>query len=306
MPLQTHLMGAGVFSAPERDGRRAYATAEDLRAGFDEWMAKEGWDLVDKMREQPPVASWHSLLNVPDRSNRIVSLMPVGNQVVAELVCTWTEDGVLQETAWVVILIYDVDGTVLQDRSYIDWANWPSANLRKAKKRLRGPKDLPEAAIPKGPPNTTGAIESFYEYSRGLQTGVSFTDLERQNLSIVEGAWVDARNGGLDSGVFHPDRFRMQLPLQKCSYNLSIARDIEAVVNKAAPDRKIRTGMTYAKGNQVAAECVVSWTEDGIDKESPFISFLLLDDDSLIIRERSYMTMVNWPGADRMIELLGL
>ena len=64
--------------------------------------------------------------------------------------------------------------------------------------------------------------------------------------------------------------------------------------------------MTFAKGNQVAAECIASWTEDGVEKESPFISFLLLDADGLIIRERSYLNMAHWPGAAKTTERLGL
>lgn len=56
----------------------------------------------------------------------------------------------------------------------------------------------------------------------------------------------------------------------------------------------------------MVAEGIISWNEDGIDKESPFISFLLLDEDGLVIRDRRYPTMDNWPGADRVIARLGL
>jgi hypothetical protein len=223
-----------------------------------------------------------------------------------ELICTWTENGILQETAWVAVLIYDVDGTVLQDRSYIDTGNWPSANLRRAKVKTQPAKDRSRSPAPRKLPDTKGVIESFHGYNKGLQKDVELTDLEKRNLSIVESAWLDARNRGTGAKVSHPDRFRMQLPLLKCSYNLSTSNDIEAIVKKAAPDRTIRLGMAFAKGNQVAAECIASWTEDGIEKESPFISFLLLDDDGRIIRERSYMNMAHWPAADKMKERLGL
>lgn len=59
-------------------------------------------------------------------------------------------------------------------------------------------------------------------------------------------------------------------------------------------------------GNEVAAEGVVSWTENGVARESPFISFILLDEDGLIIRDRRYFTMGNWPGAGEVISRLGL
>ncbi|MEE8397617.1 MAG: hypothetical protein V3S89_01345 [Desulfobacterales bacterium] len=307
MPLQIHQVGAGMFSAPEADTSRVYASADGLRANFDAWMESTGWKLVEDMRKQPAMASWQSLLGVPDRTNRIVSLMPVGNQVVMELICTWTEEGVLQESAWVVVLIYDVDGTVLQDRSYIDMGNWPSANLRRAQARAKAPKkDRPKTTAPKDRPETTGVMDGFYEYNRGLQIEVNPTDLEKRNLGIIEGAWADAQNDGLDSKVFHPDRFRMQLPLQKCSYNLDVSRDVEDIVKVAAPDRKIRVGMTFAKGNQVVAEGVVLWNKDGVATETPFISFLVLDKDGLIIRERRYPAMDNWPGAERVMARLGL
>lgn len=296
MPLQVHQMGAGSFSPSEKDGSRVYATAEGLQANFDAWMASEGWEMVDDLRKQPPMASWRSLLGAPDRTVRIASLMPVGNQVLMELISTWTEDGILKETAWVVVMIYDVDGTVLQDRSYIELANWPSSRGR-PQQRSRAPQDQPQ---------TTGVMEGFYEYQRAQQIEVPVTDLEKRNLSIIEGAWVDTQNNGLDTNVFHPDRFRMQLPFQKCCYNLDISKEVEVIVKEAAPDREMRLGLTYAKGNQVVAEGIISWNEDGIDKESPFISFLLLDEDGLVIRDRRYPTMDNWPGADRVIARLGL
>jgi len=149
-------------------------------------------------------------------------------------------------------------------------------------------------------------MDRFYEYHRSRQISAAVTDLERRNLSIIEGAWVDAQNTGLNTKVIHPERFRMQWPVQKCSCNLNIVKEVEAIVKEAAPDRKMRLGLTYAKGNQVAAEGVVSWTENGVARETPFISFLLLDQDGLIIRDRRYLTLSNWPGADQMAARLGL
>jgi len=260
-------------------------------------MAGTGWKIVDDMRKQPPRASWQSLLGVPDRTVRIASLTPVGSQVLLELITTWTEEGILKETAWAVVLIYDVDGTVLQDRSYIDLANWPSARIRR-QQGIRAPQNQPETT-------GVGVMDQFYEYHRSRQMPVEFSELEKRNLSIIEGVWVDAYNTDLNTKVLHPDRFRMQLPIQKCSY-MPIAKELEAIIKEVAPDRKMRLALTYAKGNQVVAEGIVSWTEHSVAKESPFISFLLLDKDGLVIRDQRYLTMDNWPGAEKVIARLGL
>ncbi len=98
----------------------------------------------------------------------------------------------------------------------------------------------------------------------------------------------------------------MQLPPQRCSYNLDISKKIESSIKEEAPDRKMRLAMTYAKGNQVVVESIISWTENGAFRETPFISFLLLDKDGLIIRDRRHFTLQNWPGAEKMKEQLGL
>ncbi len=296
MPLQIHQIGGGMFAPPAEDSSRVYTTAEGLQSNFDAWMATEGWTMADDMRKQPPRGSWQGLLNAPDRTVRIASLMAVGNQIVLELISTWTEAGVLKETAWVAVLIYDVDGTVLQDRSYIELANWPSSR-RSGRESSREPQARPQ---------TPGVMDGFYEYQRARQTEAAVTDLEKRNLSIIEGAWVEAQNTGLDTKVLHPERFRMQWPLQKCSCNLDVSKEIEAAVKEAAPDSKMRLALTYAKGNQVVAEGIISWNEDGTDKEAPFISFLMLDRDGLVIRDRRYLTLDNWPGATNMKARLGL
>jgi len=135
---------------------------------------------------------------------------------------------------------------------------------------------------------------------------VELSDLEKRNLSIIKGTWVDAYNTDLNTKELHPERFRMQLPIQKWSYNMPIAKEVETIVKEAAPDRKMRLALTYAKGNQVVAEGIVSWTENGVAKEAPFISFLLLDKDGLVIRDRRYLTGDNWPGAAETAKRLGI
>jgi hypothetical protein len=298
MVFQVHEFGAGTFAPPAQESRMFVPTAEVVRANFDAWMASEGWKMADDMRKQPPRGSWQTLLDIPDRSVRIVSILPAGNQVVLELISTWTEDSKLKEAAWVAVLLYDVDGTVLQDRSYIDMVSWPSAR-RYAQQRLKVGQNQPQTV-------GLGVMDQFYEYHKSRQMSAAVTDLEKRNLEIVEGPWVDACNSGLDTEVFHAARFRMQLPVQKCSYNLGVAKEIEAIVRQAAPDRKMRLALTYAKGNRVTAEGVLSWTDNGVARESPFISFLLLDKDGKVIRDRRYITLDNWPGADKVVARLGL
>ncbi|HJN49770.1 MAG: hypothetical protein QGI68_17180 [Pseudomonadales bacterium] len=296
MPLQVHQLGDGMFAPPAEDNSRVKADAVGVQVNFDAWMESTGWAFVAKSRNSPPKASWQTVVSLPDRTMRIASLIPVGNQVLVELIVTWSEDGVLKETAFVAVLIYDVDGTVLLDRSYIEMSNWPSG-----RRYTQGLANAPQYR-----PETTGAINRFYEYQKDRRTKVEVSDLEKRNLSIVEKAWIDARNSELDRQVFHPDRFRTQWPLQKCSYNLGVSKEVEEISRQAAPDRQLRLALTYAKGNQVVAEGLACWNEDGIDKEAPFISFLMLDKDGLIIRDRCYLTMENWPGADKVVERLGL
>ncbi len=298
MVFQVHQFGAGTFAPPAAESRTFLATVENVQASFDTWMANTGWKMADELHKQPARGSWASLLGVPDRSVRIASLMAVGNQVVLELISTWTEDGVLKETAWVAILIYDTDGTVLQDRSYIDLVNWPSAR-RYAQQRLGTP---PTQQNPIG----IGIMDRFYEYHKSRRIGSNPTDLEKRNLEIIEQEWVDSFNTGLDTNVFHKKRFRMHLPIQKCSYNLDLFKETEQIVKEATPYPKMRLGMTYTKGNQVAVEGLVTWSKDGVAQESPFISFLLIDEEGKVIRDRRYITLSNWPGADRMGARLGL
>lgn len=297
MVFQVHQFGPGAFAAPEKETRPYVPTAEEVRANFDAFMSTQGWQLVDESRRQPARGSWQSLLGAPDRSVRISSLLPTGNQVVLECISTWTEDGVLKETAWAVVLLYDADGTVLQDRSYIDLVNWPSSRRRTQPR--------PGAPPPPSPAVSVGVLNKFFDYHRSRLTAGPNSDLEKRNTGIIENEWLKACNEG-HSGVFQPERFRLQLPIQKCSCNLENARQVEATIRQAAPDRKMRVALTYAKGNQVAAEGVMTWTENGISREAPFLSIILLDGQGKIIRERRYISLSNWPGADKLASTLGI
>ena len=209
---------------------------------------------------------------------------------------TWAVGGKLTGGGWVVVLMCDVEGSIIQDRSCIDMDSWPSGPRFQAA-RARSPQpDVP----------TPGIMDGFYDYQRSRAIEADRSDLETRNLAIVEGAWVDALNNGPTTEVFHADRFRLQLPQQAWSCNLATAMDLEAIAKEAAPDRTVRLGMTYAKGNQVVAEGVVAWTNDGVANEAAVVLFLLLDEDGLIIRGRIYPTMDNLPGGDKLAARLGL
>lgn len=291
MALQTYLMGIEYFVPAKEDRNRVYTTAKGVQANFNAWMEKTGWAILENSRNSAPRGSWRSFLGNPDRTVRIGSLIPIGNQILTEIIVTWSKDGVLKETTFGVVLLYDVDGTVLMDRSYIDLDNWPSARGRQASGNQ---------------PQKTGVTDQLYDYQKAQQVTVTLSDLEKRNLSIIEGIWLENYNIDLDTKVFHPERFRMQLPPQRCSYNLAVAKEIEEIIKEDAPDRKMRLAMSYAKGNQVVVEGIISWTENGVFRETPFMSFLLLDKDGLIIRDRRHITLQNWPGADKMKERLGL
>ena len=291
MALQTYLMGIEYFIPAKEDSNRVFLTTEGVQANFDEWMEKTGWMIMENSRKSTPRASWRSFLGNPDRTVRIGSLIPVGNQILTEIIVTWSKDGIVKETTFGVVLLYDVDGTVLLDRSYIDLDNWPSSRGRTGTGSQH---------------QNTGITDKLYEYQKTKQFEVRLSDLEKRNLSIIEGEWLEGYNTSFTTKIFHPQRFRMQLPPQKCSYNLTIAKEIETIVKEQAPDRKMQIAMSYAKGNQVVVEAIISWTEKGVYKETPFISFLLLDKEGLIIRDRRHITLKNWPAADKMKERLGL
>jgi hypothetical protein len=291
MALQTYMMGVEYFVPTKEDRTRSYATAEGVQTNFNEWMEKTGWKILDNSRKSTPRASWRSFLGNPDRTVRIGSLIPVGNQILTEIIVTWSKDGILRETAFGVVLIYDVDGTVLMDRSYIDLDNWPSA------------RSTPGIG---SQPQKEGVTDLLYDYQKSRQLDVKLSDIEKKNLSNIKEEWLESYNTDLNTKIFHPKRFRMQLPTQRRSYNLYRMKIIEDIIKKEVSDRKMRLAMSYAKGNQVVVEGIISWTEKGVFRETPFISFLLFDKDGLIIRDRRYITLQNWPGAYKMKEQLEL
>lgn len=292
MVWQIPQIGAGTFAPPPQEEREVRETATAVQASFDSWMSKSGWQLAEELRARPR-ASWLSLLSVPDRTVRIASLIPTGNEVLLELVTTWTEQGVLNETAWVVVLVYDADGTVLQDRSYIDLNNWPSSRQHNRQARVDRKEKIDSANV----------IDQFFDYHRSRRLRADHSNLERRNLHRIESAWLAAYNGDANMDIYHPERFRLQLPVQKCSCNFAIAEDIEHATRQLGC--KMRLGMTYAKGNQVVAEGVVSWNANGKSEAVPFISFFLLDQDGLIIRERRYLTLEYWPVASAISGAFG-
>ena len=292
MALQTYMMGIEYFIPAKEDPNRSYTTAEGVQANFENWMEKTGWGILENSRRSKPRASWRSFLRNPDRTVRIGSIIPVGNQILTELIVTWSRDETLKETTFGVVLLYDVDGTVLMDRSYIDLDNWPSSRGSSSATGIQ--------------PQKAGLADKLYEYQKTKQLEVKYSDLEKRNLSIIEDEWLEGYNTGFSTKVFHPQRFRMQLPPQKCSYNLKIASEIETIVKEETPDRRMRIAMSYVKGNQVVVEGIISWTEKGVFRETPFISFLLLDKDGLIIRDRRHITLQNWPAAEKIKERLGL
>jgi len=289
-----YITGGGQLEPSEVDNHAGYRTLEEMVDGFDAWMKHTGRSFLDKERWSPPIASWRSQLVAPDRTHRVVSTLPAGNDLLMEWITSWSEDGILRETAWVEVLNFHADGSVLLDRLYANPGNWPGAGAYKDE--ISGTDQ----------DQSKGAMDRFYDCHKPYQIAAETTEIEKRNLSIVEGAWIDAQNTGPDPKVFHPERFRMQWPNQKCSFNLDILKEVEAIAREKAPDKKIHLGMTYAKGNQVAAEGYVSWAENGVEKEAGFISFLLLDADGLIIRERRYFTWVNWPAENQVMTRLGM
>ena len=292
MALQTYLMGVKYFIPAKEDSSRVYSDAKGVIANFNKWMEKIGWEIMKKSRKSTPRASWRSFLGNPDRTVRIGSLIPVGNQILTEIIVTWSREGIIHETTFGVVLLYDVDGTVLMDRSYIDLDNWPSS-------RGRALGNIP-------PKQEVGISDRLFDYQKSKQLDFNPNDLEKKNLSIIESEWLESCNTDLNMKIYHSDRFRMQLPPQKCSYNLKITKEIEEIIKREAPDRNMHLAMSYAKGNQVVVEAILSWTDQGTLRETPFISFLLLDKDGLIVRERRHITMQNWPAAKKIKERLGI
>jgi hypothetical protein len=300
LPLQAYQRGNGqpVPISEEDSEGRIYRTIDEVKAHFNAWMSKEGADLLEKLRKEPANEEWMILLGSPDRTMRLVSVLPLGNRIIAECIITWTENGVIKETAFAVILLYDIDGTILMDRTYCDMIGWPSSPGSKYRARA-----FKSGTAHQG--QTKGALDTYLNRYNGRKVERKLDSMEKRNQQFTEGPWVNAYST-LDTRIFHPQRYRKQLPLQKISYKLNTSKQIESKIKEASPDRKIRTVNIYPAGNQVVTECIISWTESGIYKETPFISFLLFDQEGLIIRDRSYITLDHWPGSAQVAKELGI
>jgi hypothetical protein len=291
MPLQSYLW-TNVLREPRRDDKkRNYATFDEIQDGLEKWLSTEGWEKHEKWRQKPPNFEYRILLGAPDRTMRLVSIMPFGNQVLLEGIVTWTESGMLMETVFTAVLIYDMDGTISIDRSYMDGNNWPGSSAKWFHEFGFQKVNMDRGQI-------KGELNAIYDYYKSKIVPGELTDLEQRNQSIIEGTWLEAYNTASDQSIFHPERYRVQLPLQKISYNWERSKKIEKGIKEFVPDRSMQVILTYAKGNQVVAECIMSWTDEGIYRETPFIAFLLLDKDGLIIRDRRYIILDYWPGSD--------
>jgi len=298
LPLYAYIWGARPWPEESSEGV-VYRSYEEIRTALHTWMGKKGWQLEQEERTKPAVEERRILLGAPDRTMRLASVFPHGERVIAEVLVIWSENGILKETTFAVILYYDVDGTVLVDRSYNDMDNWPSspANWPKVPRKNK-------ETVRNG--QKKGWLDAYYNRYKDRRIEPDLTDLEKRNRDIVEGRWLDAYNTTLHRGVFHPQRYRVQLPLQNASFSGKIAEQIEGRIKKTVPDRKMRLVFTYARGNQVVVEGIISWSEEGAYQETPFISFLLFDKDGLIIRDRSYVNLGHFPGADEIVKILRL
>lgn len=287
-PLQTYYYD-GLLNKPMRDKKETkYLTLEEVYADFKKKLETFGEDFYKKSRSGAPGFEFRILLGAPDRTCRIMNAMPVGNQVIFEAVEDWTENGVVKQTAYSTCVVYGKDGLVLQDRSYMDMKNWPG-HCADWFDQCGYPKRDPKLGQQKG------YAEDVYAYSKTFIEVNDMTPEEKRNKEIADGAWI-ASYDSLDTGIYHPVRYRMQLPMQKISYNLDYWKKIEKEVKEKTPSRKITQLMSYAKGNQVSIECLMSWTdEDGVYREIPYITWLLFDKDGKIIRERRYFDVEYWP-----------
>lgn len=298
MPLQAYIWDAK--SWPDDIGENNVSVSyEEFKANLEAWLDQEGWQRQDEARNHPAVTERRILLGAPDRTMRLVSVTPVGNQVVVESIITWSETGIIKETAFAVILLYDKDGKILIDRSYCDMINWPSS-----------PGTWSGVPRPKNSKANQGQekgwLDAYFNRYKDKIIKEDLSELEKRNKRTVEGPWVDAYNTDLERSIFHPKRYRVQLPLQKVSFSGKIAEEIEKKIKEISPDRKITMVTSYAKGNQVVVESIISWTDEGVDYETPFIAFLLFDEEGLIIRDRSYITLDHFPGASEIEKILGL
>ena len=298
IPLSEYLRGLehprpATFAEHRSAGFRTY---EEYRKLYDAWVEKDGRRLMDKLRQGKPTketVEWRILMGAPDRTQQLVNIMPYGNQLIAEGIVTWSENGIIKDVAFAVALLFDDDCTVRQDRSWNDLIQWPTIGVEYRNRMFD------EGRPQQG--QTKGQLEAYLNRNKSIMQDRKLNSLEKRNKELTEGKWVDAFNS-LKTDIFHRDRYRRQWPCQHISFKLATAQKVDSIVKKMAPDRKMWPVHTYAYGNQVAAECIISWTEKGIYKETPFISFLLFDKDGLVIRDRSHITLDHFPGA---VEIAG-
>jgi hypothetical protein len=269
-----------------------FRTYEEYKRSYYEWVEHKGRTALDKLREEKPgkdAFEWQILMEAPDRTMQLVNVIPCGNQVIAEGVITWTESGIIKDIVYAVALLFDDDCSVLQDRSWNDLYQWPKRPHTNKRKDAFDNGTALEGQV-------AGRLEAFLKRADDATQYRKLDSVEKRNKHLAEAQWIDAFNSG-KFDIYHPDRYRRQWPVQHMSYNLATAVKIDTILGKAAPDRKMWPVYTYAYGNQVAAECIISWTDNGIYKETPIISFLLFDKDGLIVRERTHINLDHFPGA---------
>jgi len=302
LPLSEYLRGLEHPRpyTPVKHNSAGFRTYEEYEKLYNAWVEKNGRELMDKLRQAEPtrLPEWQILMGAPDRIQQLVNVIPYGNQVIAEGIVTWTENGLIKDVAFAAALLFDDDCTVLQDRSWNDLIQWPTQVGVKTRNRK-----FDEGKPQKG--QTKGQLEEFLNRNKSIMQDRKLNPLEKRNKELTEGKWVDAFNY-LKTDIFHRDRYRRQWPCQHISFKLTTAQKVDSVVKEIAPDRKMWPVHTYAYGNQVATECILSWTENGIYKETPFISFLLFDEDGLIIRDRSHITLDHFPGAVKIAKELNV
>jgi len=278
-----------------------FRTYDEYRKLYDAWVEKNGKEQWNKLRQEKSSSAlpeWRILIGEPDRTMQLVNVIPYGNQVITEGIVTWTENGLIKDCVFAVPLLYDDDCTVLQDRSWNDLVQWPTHPGVKYRERM----------FATGKPQqgqTKGQLEEYLNCNKSIMQDRKLNSLEKRNKELTEGKWVDAFNS-LKTDIFHRDRYRRQWPCQHISFKLTTAQKVDSIAKKMAPDRKMWPVHTYAYGNQVVAECIISWTEKGIYKETPFISFLLFDEDGLIIRDRSHINLDHFPGAEEIVKELNI
>jgi hypothetical protein len=293
LPFSEYLRGhkERKLAFPKHDGA-GFRTYDEYKRLYYEWVEDKGRSTLDKLREEKPGKNefeWQILMEAPDRTMQLVNVIPAGNQVIGEGIISWTEKGVIKDVIFAVALLFDDDCSVLQDRSWNDLYQWP----------LRPHTSKRKEAFDKGMAQegqVAGRMEAFLKRAESATKHRDLNAVEKRNTQLTESQWVQSFNSH-KFDIFHPDRYRRQWPVQHMSYKLATVRKIDAILETAVPDRKLRPVYMYAYGNQVAAECVVSWTDKGVYKETPVISFLLFDKDGLIIRERTHINLDHFPGA---------